>query len=269
MTLLERNYLGLRQNRISPNKRGFFGALQAVFDGLKLLSKVTLKPLSRFNFYYFLSPFRIFIILFLEWLVSPFFNRFLRFNNRILFLLSLVGILVYFILFSGLFSVRKYSLLGSIRRRRQSISFELVFFFLLFIVINYFKRFSFTPGIIFVFNIGLVFIIFLVVLVELGRTPFDFPESERELVSGYNTEYRRSLFVLVFLREYGFMIFFSCLLRGIFFDFLFIFNYFFIFLILFIRRVFPRTKYDHLIRFFWYLILPFRMWSLLLRSFLF
>ena len=46
-------------------------------------------------------------------------------------------------------------------------------------------------------------------MIETARVPFDLPESESELVSGYNTEYSSFLFALLFLGEYGSIIIFS------------------------------------------------------------
>jgi len=53
-------------------------------------------------------------------------------------------------------------------------------------------------------------------LAELHRTPFDFSERERELVRGYNTEYRGKSFAFLFLGEYSMLLFNSILLRVIF-----------------------------------------------------
>jgi NADH:ubiquinone oxidoreductase subunit H len=114
-------------------------------------------------------------------------------------------------------------------------------------------------------NIGRIHIflvpyfLFLAV-VELGRAPFDFPERERELVRGYNIEYGGSFFVLLFLREYGFLIFFRVLMRFIFFNGRLFAQAFFIYFILLLRRVYPRTKFNQLMTIFWFLVLPLMMW---------
>lgn len=260
LTLLERNLLGYSQLRKSPNKSGLLGIIQPLYDGLKLLTKQVIKPYNSWRLFYYFSPLCIFIVLFVEWMVMPYELGRLRFLNRVLFFLCLTGLLVYFILFTGLFRVRKYGVLGSLRRRGQRVSFELTFFFIAFCLMCVVLGFEFKFFNLWAIHPLLVPLFFVIVLVELGRAPFDFPESERELVSGYNIEYSRGLFVLLFLREYGFMVFFGVLIGTIFFNGRLSIQFLFITIILMLRRVFPRTKYDQLMGVFWFNILPLIMW---------
>lgn len=167
----------------------------------------------------------------------------------ILFFLCLVGFLVYIILLRGVFRKSKYSFLGSVRSRSQRVSFEVIFFFFLFIYILFLQRLQFFFLFNFLFFFSLFFFINLI-LAELNRAPFDFSEGERELVSGYNLEFSSLLFVLFFLREYGFIIFFSILLANIFFFGFKFFIFIFIFLLLIIRSSYPRYRYDLMIGFF-------------------
>lgn len=90
----------------------------------------------------------------------------------------------------------------------------------------------------------------MVILAETNRTPFDFSESESELVSGFNIEYGSIGFVFLFLAEYGNIIFISVLTSYIFLGGVGIFFYRAILVILFflfIRGTVPRYRYDALI----------------------
>lgn len=102
------------------------------------------------------------------------------------------------------------------------------------------------------FSIFPVFLIFFVrILAEINRSPIDFIEGESELVSGFNIEYFRGRFALIFIAEYGIIIFFRYLctliytnLEGL---YIFIFIGLIIRLIIFIRGLLPRIRYDELI----------------------
>jgi NADH-ubiquinone oxidoreductase chain 1 len=140
--------------------------------------------------------------------------------------------------------------LGSLRFRAQSISFEIVFFFFIFIFLILYQIFIFFCY----FNIFILFIysflFFILILVELNRAPFDFAEGESELISGFNIEFSGLLFVFIFLSEYGFLVFFRVLYSFLFFYGNIFICFFIFFILIYIRRVFPRYRYDLLINFF-------------------
>lgn len=249
ITLYERHILGLSQNRLGPNKIFLRGILQAGLDGIKLISKEQILPFFRSEIYFIFIPALSFIFIFFEWLVLPYFFFFINFQFSFLFLICLVGFSVYFTIISGLLRISKYSFLGAIRSSRQSVSFEIVFSLVLFIFMLFLNSLNFLNLINFSF-ILLFFIFLILILTELNRAPFDFSEGERELVSGFNTEYSSVSFIFLFLGEYGVLIFFCVFGACIFFNFFYFFIFFFLRLLIIIRRSFPRYRYDLLIEFF-------------------
>lgn len=194
-----------------------------------------------------------------------------------LFIFSCIRIRVYFILFSGWSSNSNFSLLGRLRAVAQTISYEvcIIFFFLcyIFLIINFNLKIFFLYQEFFrliYFNLLICFILIIIFLAETNRAPFDFAEGESELVSGFNIEYRRGGFALIFLAEYSIIIF----LRIIF-CFIFLFNnifyleiYFKIiiltYLFILIRGSYPRFRYDKLINLTWKIYLPISLFSLIL-----
>lgn len=255
ITLYERHTLSISQNRLGPTKVRFMGVLQAFIDGVKLLKKEQILPIYSSLILFLLVPGMSFIIILVEWFVLPYFYFFLTFEFSLLFFLCLVGFSVYGTLISGVVRKSKYPVLGSIRARRQRVSFEIAFSLYLFCLIFHINKFCFSIY----YNLGLVVIFIpflLIMLAELNRAPFDFSEGERELVRGFNVEYSSVAFVLLFLREYGVLIFFRVLFSCLFLNFS-VFGIFLVFRILIlIRSSYPRYRYDFIISFFWFKLLP-------------
>lgn len=255
VTLFERHLLRLSQNRLGPNKVSFFGVLQAAFDGVKLLFKEQVFILFSSKTLFIFVPGFSFLIIMFDWFIPPYFMSIVDIEFSLLLLLCFVGVFVYTTLLSGLISKSKYGILGAIRSSSQSVSYEISFTFLFLGVVVHYISFNFFANCFFDMFF-LIVPLFISIVCELNRAPFDLSEGESELVRGFNTEYSRVAFVLLFLREYGVIIFFSVIFRVIFFNFSLFFCFVGFSLIIFVRRCFPRVRYDFVIYMFWFVILP-------------
>nr|YP_009655021.1 NADH dehydrogenase subunit 1 [Rhyzopertha dominica]QCI56368.1 NADH dehydrogenase subunit 1 [Rhyzopertha dominica] len=269
LTLMERKVLGYIQLRKGPNKVGFMGLLQPFSDAIKLFSKEQCLPLvSNYVFYYF-SPVMNFFISLMMWLSFPFFSYFLSFNLGMLFFLCFSSLSVYAVMISGWSSNSNYSMIGSLRSMAQTISYEvsLVIIIISFLVMTsslcFYDFFKYQKYLWFVFLMfPLSLILFVSMLAETNRTPFDFAEGESELVSGFNVEYSSGGFALIFLAEYSSILFMSMICSLMFFGgdlykfIFFIKIVFFSFLWVWVRGTLPRYRYDKLMYLAWKIYLP-------------
>lgn len=269
LTLLERKVLGYIQIRKGPNKVGFLGIPQPFSDAIKLFSKEQTYPLlSNYIMYYYSPVINLFLSLLL-WVVVPYYLVIYSFNLGLLFFLCITSLGVYTVMIAGWSSNSRYSMLGGMRAVAQTISYEvslaliLMSFIILiegFCLLDFYLYQSYV-WIIFL-SLPLAFIWFVSRLAETNRTPFDFAEGESELVSGFNVEYRRGGFALIFLSEYSRILFISMLyvvifLGGDLFSLMFYLRMVFIsFAFVWVRGTLPRYRYDKLIYLAWKSFLP-------------
>lgn len=278
-TIAERKIMGSIQIRRGPNVIGYLGLLQPLADGLKLFTKEIILPNSSNEFIFLVSPLIGLIFSFLGWAVIPFGKGLFLcdLNLGIIYLFTISALNVYTLLLAGWSSNSKYSYLGAIRSTAQMISYEIsISFSCLIIVIavnsyNLSKVIEFQKLIWFIVPFFPIFLIFYIsILAETNRHPFDLPEAEAELVSGYNVEYSGITFAKFFLGEYG-----NMLLMSIFGGILFLGGWYFDLLILIPdiikltlkicfgviyftinRAIFPRFRYDQLMDLGWKCLIP-------------
>lgn len=269
LTLFERKVLGYIQIRKGPNKLGFIGILQPFSDAIKLFTKEQIFPnYSNYISYYF-SPVIRFILSLIIWILIPYYFNIIRFNLGILFFLCCTRLGVYSIIISGWSSNSNYALLGGLRAVAQTISYEVRLALILLsrvLLIIDFRILRFNKYQELIWFIFLMFPLRLCwissILAETNRTPFDFAEGERELVSGFNIEYRRGGFALIFLAEYSIILFIRMLfvliyMGGYRLNLIFYLKLTLIsFLFIWVRGTLPRFRYDKLIYLCWKRYLP-------------
>ena len=269
MILFERKVLSYIQIRKGPNKIRFVGLFQSFGDAVKLFIREQGSPMYSNLIIYYFSPLLAIFLMLLIWLIYPLGYGGLNFIYSLVFMFCCLGIGVYVLIARGWGSNSNYAIIGAIRGVSQTISYEVRLVFLLLSVIFLIKGFGLGNLIINQEYIWFMWIILPVclgwlvtILAETNRTPFDFSEGESELVSGFNIEYGRGGFALLFLAEYGIIIFISYLLTMLFFGgvggiiLTNIKGLLFCFYFLWVRGMLPRFRYDKLIYLVWKRILP-------------
>jgi NADH-quinone oxidoreductase subunit H len=217
-TVAERKIMGAIQRRRGPNVIGFIGLLQAFADGLKLFAKETTLPSNSNVGIFLLAPVLSFLLSLIGWAAIPFSHKIVLadINLGVLYLLAISSLNVYGIILAGWSSNSKYAYLGGLRSASQMISYEISIGFIILSVavctgsLNLSKIVLAQTSIWLIIPLLPLFVIFYIsMLAETNRHPFDLPEAEAELVSGYNVEYSAMTFALFFLGEYANMLMMS------------------------------------------------------------
>ncbi|HEX3718308.1 MAG TPA: NADH-quinone oxidoreductase subunit NuoH [Verrucomicrobiae bacterium] len=219
--LAERKISAFIQDRIGPNRVGPFGLLQPIADGVKAFLKEDFTPSHVRKSYFWLAPMVTMIPSLLVLAVIPFGSQLghqkmviADLNVGILYTFGIVSLGVYGIVLAGYASNSKYPFLGGIRSSAQMISYEIamgmsvipVFLIVGDLNLSQVIAHQAAHGWLILYA-PISFVIFLISsFAETNRLPFDLPESEQELVAGYNTEYSSMKFALFFMGEYTNMI---------------------------------------------------------------
>lgn len=310
---LERRVAALIQDRYGPNRTGPFGLLQPFADVAKLFFKEDFVPRAADKFTHSIAPVISVATCALLYTVIPLahyidiggYRLYLgiapNVNIGILFILAMTSLAVYGFTLAGWASNNKYSLLGGLRSSAQMISYELSMGMSIIGVIMVTGSLGTNDIIIhqagWKWNILLqplgFFIYFISALAETNRTPFDLPEAEQELVSGYNTEYSGMRFGMFYLSEYANVATSSMIISILFFGgwqlpfpqewlglqdgsiplalaqaaSLISKTAFFVFLIIWIRWSIPRFRYDQLMRLGWHVLIPLALLNLVVTAF--
>ena len=284
LTYAERKVIGAMHLRRGPNVVGPYGLLQPIADGMKLFFKETIIPTGANKAVFLVAPMLTFSLALIAWAVIPVGNGLViaNINVGVLYLFAISSLGVYGILMAGWSSNSKYAFLGGLRSAAQMVSYEVSMGFIIITVLLVAGSLNLSDivraqqetiwFVVPLFPMAIIF--FISTLAETNRHPFDMPEAESELVSGYNVEYSAMTFALFFLGEYANMILMAgmttILFLGGWLPILDVapFNWipgpiwfalkmaFVLFIFLWVRATFPRYRYDQVMRLGWKVFLP-------------
>ena len=209
---VDRRVWGLVQLRKGPNVVGPFGLFQTVADALKYIFKEIIIPAGANKIIFILAPVVTMSLALLAWAVIPFGENLYvtNINVGILYLFAVSSLGVYGIIMAGWASNSKYPFLGALRSAAQMVSYEVSIGLVIITVLLCVGSLNLVDIVIAQKNIWFaiplfpMFVIFFIsALAETNRPPFDLPEAEAELVSGYQTEYSGMMYALFWLGEYA------------------------------------------------------------------
>ncbi|MGQ9489867.1 MAG: NADH-quinone oxidoreductase subunit NuoH [Anaerolineae bacterium] len=290
LTWFERKLIARFQLRVGPNRAWIFGLGHPIADALKMIFKEEIIPAGADKVLFVMAPALAIapaLLMFAVIPVGPTVNLFGKeiplvvadVNIGVLWVLAVSGIGTYGIILGGWASNNKYSLLGALRTSSQMLSYELPMGVLLISALLLYGTLNLneivTANLPWYFRVWLWLafpLYFITMLAETGRKPFDFPETENELVAGFQTEYGSIKFALFYMTEYlhilgasgvAVSIFFGGW-RGPFVDQVPVLGLFYfaakvialVFLFIWASASVPRPRYDQLLRFCWTFLFP-------------
>lgn len=294
--LIERKMLGYFQLRLGPNRTGPWGLGQPIADAVKVIIKEDIIPHDADRMTYKLAPIASLFVALTAFAAIPvappieIFGRTIELsivnpNAGILLLLATTSLGVYGITLGGWASQSKYSLLGSLRSTAQMVSYELSLGMSIIGVVilagslNFYDIVAAQERLWFIVLNPIGFLIFLIsMFAEVNRVPFDLPEAETELVSGYSTEYSGMRFGMFMMAEYVNMLTMASLATLLYLGgwngpgFLPPIIWFsmkaaaFLFLFVWVRATLPRLRYDRLMTLGWKVMLPLAILNLMVTA---
>jgi len=291
---MERRLLGFFNDRLGPNRVGPFGILQSVADVIKLITKEDWIPPFADKVTFVVAPIIIPVVMLLSFAMIPFAPNIgiIDLNIGILFVMAMAGMASYSAMLGGIASNNKFSLLGGLRAAGQMISYEVFMGISLLGVVILSDSFMLRDIVEaqadgwYVIPQFLGFIVFMVAaLAESHRWPFDLPEGESEIISGFNTEYSGMKFGLFFVGEYIGMFLMACLIPVLFFGgwhapfgleiggevfsgifWMSVKSLAFVVFFVLVRAALARPRYDQLMNYGWLVMLPLSLLNLLVTG---
>jgi NADH-quinone oxidoreductase subunit H len=276
----ERKFAGWLQARLGPMHVGWKGTFQTLADAGKLLLKEDIVPTDADRPLFLLAPYLVFVPSILTFMVLPFSLSWVGFDYSlaVLFALSISTTAAMGVLAAGWGANSKYALLGGVRAVAQLLSYEIPMILVALSVVTLANTISMTQivqkqaGL---WNIAAhpflmipAFLLYLTcALAEVNRSPFDLPEAESELVSGFHTEYSGMRFALFFLAEFANNFFSAGFAVVLFFGgwlgpglpaavWFVVKTLLVIFLMMWVRWTLPRLRIDQMMGFCWKLLVP-------------
>ncbi len=294
LVYFERKIIGAIQLRAGPSIVGPFGLLQSFADAVKVMFKEVIIPTKANIWLFLLAPLLTFGLALSGWAIIPFTEKYIfaNLNFGAMYVMAISGLGIYGIIIAGWASNSKYAFFGAIRSAAQMISYEISIGFCvmsvcamvgslnLIDIVNYQKNYWFC---IVLFPLFIVF--YISMLAETNRHPFDLPEAESELVSGYNVEYSSTAFTLFFLGERINLVFMCSFCTIMFFGgWLPPFNYpifniipgfiwfllkvcFLLYVSILLWASLPRYRFDQLMRLGWKFLLPISLFCFVVIAF--